>query len=309
MEFAMPIRVRWDVDFRGRVGRAKRIARSIREIAPLVVEARFEGEKAVSELSAVFTEIHKCGAKIEATVGLLPRAAAASRMGFPVDFIWSIGAGGPFAERLPEGARTLSFAPDEETIAALPGVVEEFARSRAAELRLPNVNAVRAVADRGHVPIPAAEQIGDAAREIAAARIDLGGRKLAVHDFFLWRALRGIFPAAMGDRVEVAGCQAGTALVHVDWEGNVYPCDSLPIRLGNLLETPFEAIWRSPARERIIAAIHSVPATCEICGAIAGCFGGCRGLAYLSADSFDAPDPSCPGPSANCPKRGKSPSG
>ena len=54
----------------GRVGRPKRIARQIREIAPLFVELRIEGERGMAELSAVFTEIHKCGAKVGATAGL-----------------------------------------------------------------------------------------------------------------------------------------------------------------------------------------------------------------------------------------------
>ncbi len=291
----MPVRVRWDVDFDGRVGRPKRIARQIREIAPLFVELRIEGERGMAELSAIFTEINKCGAKVSATAGLSHHSAKAVRWGYPIDLAWDIGAGGPFRGRLPEGARAVSFTPDEETIGALPAVLEEFAASEARSLHLPNVNAVRAVAAKGHVPVPDAGQIRAACEEIARTPVNLTGKSLVIHDYVLWRALRNCFPEAVGDRVDFAGCQAGSSLVHVDWDGNVYPCDALPIRLGNLLETPFERIWRSPAREKVFAAIKATPAACARCGAFRECFGGCRGLAYQSSDSFDAPDPSCSG--------------
>ncbi len=291
----MPVRVRWDVDFRGRIGRPKRIARQIRDIAPLFVELRIEGARGMAELPAVFSEINKCGAKVAVTAGLSPRARSAVRWGYPVDLVWDIGAGGPFRALLPEGAQAIAFTPDADTVGALPAVLAEFAGSGLLSLQLPNVNAVRAVAAKGHVPVPGVAQVSDACREIARSAIDLAGRKLVVHDYVLWKALRERFPAATGERVEFAGCQAGSSLVHVDWDGNVYPCDSLPIRLGNLLETPFERIWRSPAREKVFAAIRAIPGACGRCGAYAECHGGCRGLAYAAHDSLDAADPSCPG--------------
>jgi hypothetical protein len=99
LEFSMPIRVRWDVDFRGRVGRAKRIARRIREASPLFVELRIEGERGLSELPAVFAEIHKCNPRIEATVKLFVGAGDASRRGYPIDFIWEVGAREPSRTR------------------------------------------------------------------------------------------------------------------------------------------------------------------------------------------------------------------
>ncbi len=296
MEFSMPARVRWDVDFDGRVGRPKRIARQIREIAPLAVDLRIEGERGMAELPAVFSEINKCGAKVGVTAGLSLRTRSAVRWGYPFELVWDVGDGGPFRALLPEGARGIAFTPDADTIAALPAVLAEFGGSAARELRLGNVNAVRAVAAKGHVPIPLPRQVRDACDGIARLSLDLSGRTLVVHDYFLWKTLRGRFPEASGQRVDFAGCQAGSSVVYLDWDGNVYPCDSLPIRLGNLLETPFEKIWRSPARENLFAAIRATPAACGSCHVYGGCLGGCRGLAYASNGSFDAGDPSCPGP-------------
>ena len=287
MEYFLPTHVRWDVDFGGRVGRPKRIARQIREIAPQFVELRIEGDKGIDELSAIFTEIHKCHPKIEATVGLTARAVAASRWGYPIAFLWAIEGGNPFSRCIPEDARAVSFTPDEGTIHLLPRVLEDFAESGAKELHLPNVNAVRALATVGHIPVASSGQFRELSRKLAPSRISLGGKRIVVHDFFLCRILRDVFPDEGGKRVEFSACEAGTRLAYVDWDGNVYPCDSIPIRLGNLLETPFERIWRSPQRIRVVEAIRSVPVDCDSCIA----HSGCRGLANFAPDSIDKREP------------------
>lgn len=303
MEYSLPIRVRWDVDFQGRSGRAKRIARQIREASPLHVELRIEGEKGISEVPAIFTEIHKCNPRIEVTASLFPAAVAVARRGYPMmDFLWEVSAREPFRRLLPTGADAISFVPDEENLAYLPDVLEEFADSEIRTLHLPNINAVRALALKGHVPIPGPDRLREAGQRVSALRIRLEGKTLVAHDFFLWRILRGAFPDETAERVEFSGCQAASALAHVDWEGNVYPCDSLPIRLGNLQEATFEKIWNAPARSRIHEAIRSVPASCEPCEQREGCLSGCRGLAYQFSGTMDAPDPCCPEKPAPAPK-------
>lgn len=294
MEYSTPIRIRWDLDFRGRVGRSKRIARRIREAAPLFVELRIEGEAGLSELPAVFAEIHKCAPRIETTVKLFPGAASVARRGYPIDFIWGVDARGTFRRMLPDGARAISFVPDEDTFPDLPEILEDFAESALEVLHLPNINAVRALAVKGHVPIPRASQLRETAERIRTLGVSLNGKRLVVHDFYLWRILRDIFPNAAGERVEFSGCQAGSALGHVDWEGNVYPCDSLPVLLGNLQGTPFGKIWDSPGRRQILTAIQTVPVPCRSCDVMNSCLSGCRGMAYSADGSLDSPDPSCP---------------
>ena len=287
MEFSLPTRVRWDVDFKGRIGRPKRIARQIREIAPQFVELKIEGDKGIAELSAIVTEIHKCHPKVEATVALSAKATVAARWGYPITFLWAIEGDKTFSRCIPRDAQAVSFTADEETIPLLPEVLEDFAESGAGELHLPNVNAISALAAKGHIPVPRPEQIREVSERIAHNPVSLKGKRLIVHDFFLFRSLRDAFPGEVENRVEFSGCQAGTQLVHIDWDGNVYPCDALPIRLGNLLETPFDRIWRSPARERVVEAIHAAPTDCGSCAAYSGCFGECRGLAYLASGSAD----------------------
>lgn len=294
MEYAMPVRVRWDVDFRGRSERPKRIARAIREASPLFLELRFDGKRGVADLPGIFAEMNQGGSRIEATVRFSPETSSLSSAGYPARFRWELDAGSRIPAVLPGGTDSISFTPDEDSIADLPGLIEDFADSPSKELVLPNINAVRALAGKGHVSIPAPERIRKVTGEIAQLSVLLNGKRIVVHDFFLWQALKSAFPAAVGERVEFSGCQAGTALAYVDWEGTVYPCDSLPIRLGNLHEMPFERIWRSPAREKLAGSISAVPGGCLKCAEHTGCFGGCRGLSYLADRSFDCPDPSCP---------------
>jgi radical SAM protein with 4Fe4S-binding SPASM domain len=294
MEFSLPIRVRWDVDFRERSGRVKRLARKIAEASPLFVELHISGDRGLSELSGILAELQKAEPRISVHLGLFPGSTKVLRNGYPVDFVWDVGASAGFLPKLPGTATAISFVPDADTLEELPEVLAEFADSALAVLHLPNVNAVRSLAARGHVPVPEIGRLRESAEAITSMGISLEGKRLVAHDFFLWKTLSEAFPFAAGDRVEFSGCQAGTALAYIDWDGTVYPCDSLPIRLGSLDDSSLEEIWSSPARERVVAAIRATPGACDGCGEYRGCHGGCRGMAYLAAGAFDAPDPACP---------------
>jgi radical SAM protein with 4Fe4S-binding SPASM domain len=250
------------------------------------VDLRFESDGGISELSGIFTEIHKGNPKVEATVGLTAKATAAARWGYPIAFLWAFEGGKMFSHCIPGDARAVSFTPEEETVHLLPDILDDFAESTAEELHLPNVNSVRALAAKGHIPVPRSGQFREVSVKLDRSRIPLEGKRLVVHDFFLYRILRDVFPDDGGKRVEFPGCEAGTRLAYVDWEGNVYPCESIPIRLGNLLETPFERIWRSPQRMRVVEAIRSVPVDCDSCMA----HSGCRGLAHFASGNSYAKD-------------------
>jgi len=277
LDTSLPNRIRWEVDFHGRAARVKRIAREVAQARPRFVELVISGEKGVSELPGICAELQKCSPGIAVTIGLFPGADSVTRWGYPVEFIWDVGPLGGFSGRLPEGARAVAFAPEEGTIGELPEIVSEFAESSIRELHLTHVNAVRAVAAGGHVPVPRIDQLRDAAEAVASLGVNLEGKRVVAHDFLLWRELQGRFPADAGTRVEFAECEAGSDLAFIDWEGNVYPCDALPIRLGGLEEATLEEVWRSPGREQVVAAIRTPPDSRRACRAYRGCLGVCRG--------------------------------
>ncbi len=273
-----------------------RIAGRIRDIEPLFVELSASCTAALPSLPPILDTLAGGFTRVSLTLGLFPGAAEAAADRAEIDLVWRISSPADF-ERLPGGAEAVSFIPDGETIGTLPDLLEAFARSPASTLHLPNINAVRVLARGGRIPVPSPEQYVSVDAAIARASIDLGNRRLVVHDYFLWRNLARRFPDALGERLEFGGCQAGGALAYVDPEGALYPCDALPVRLGNLDgDDSFQVLWDVPARTVLVAAIRATPAGCEGCDALPACRAGCRGMAQVASGTLDAPDPACPGP-------------
>ena len=87
-------------------------------------------------------------------------------------------------------------------------------------------------------------------------------------------------------------CTAGDTLVTVMPNGDLYPCRRMPIRVGNLLETPLSELYdcdlfqdlRDPDR---------VSADCQSCAYARLCRGGLKCLSYaVTGDPFQT-DPGC----------------
>jgi len=88
------------------------------------------------------------------------------------------------------------------------------------------------------------------------------------------------------------GCLAGTSYCVIIPNGDVQPCPYLPLKVGNVRETPFSEIWAtSPVFNRLRTEKPS--GHCHDCDAEAIC-GGCRARAYYySAGDYMAEDPWC----------------
>ncbi|UFS70312.1 SPASM domain-containing protein [Geomonas sp. RF6] len=143
----------------------------------------------------------------------------------------------------------------------------------------------RAVAGRGVFFLNPAERrfLADALREMELDR----GLRLTIHDPFLWKIFYPdkAFPEG--------GCQAANSMLFVTPEGEVCPCPALPYALGNLGDTTFSAIAKSPQKREVRKALRRFPEECLECAALPTCFGGCRGRGYAAALTFDAADPGC----------------
>ncbi|HEY6007265.1 MAG TPA: GeoRSP system SPASM domain protein [Geobacteraceae bacterium] len=126
--------------------------------------------------------------------------------------------------------------------------------------------------------------------ELAASLAKAGGVEgvnLTVHDPFLWRALNPGVPFPQG------GCQAANTMIAVDPDGAVYPCPSLPVRLGDIGETSLKAIIASAAKKDFRRRLLESPAGCRACAELAECRGGCRGRAFVIYGSLDGIDVAC----------------
>jgi radical SAM protein with 4Fe4S-binding SPASM domain len=84
------------------------------------------------------------------------------------------------------------------------------------------------------------------------------------------------------------GCIAGMSYGRIFPQGDVTPCPYLPIKLGNILETPFKEIWANSPILKQLRDFTQLKGRCGICEYRAKC-GGCRARAYgLTTEFMDA---------------------
>jgi radical SAM protein with 4Fe4S-binding SPASM domain len=81
-----------------------------------------------------------------------------------------------------------------------------------------------------------------------------------------------------------AGCPAGHTLVHIDCNGDMYPCAGLSkteFKFGNILTDDPETVWRNSILLKKLRNIKSlIQGDCKNCSKLDNCRGGCRAIAY-----------------------------
>jgi radical SAM protein with 4Fe4S-binding SPASM domain len=88
-------------------------------------------------------------------------------------------------------------------------------------------------------------------------------------------------------------CAAGDRLLTVMPNGDVYPCRRMPIRVGNLMETPLTDLYDRSGLLVSLREPSRVNEGCDACAWTKLCRGGLRCLAYaVTGDPFQA-DPGC----------------
>ncbi|AJE02485.1 GeoRSP system SPASM domain protein [Geobacter pickeringii] len=131
-----------------------------------------------------------------------------------------------------------------------------------------------------------AEEQGELTAALAAAG-GVAELNLTIHDPFLWRAFYPGVPFPQG------GCQAANTMLAIAPDGGVYPCPTLPVRLGSLATRSLTEIAASADKREFRRRLLEPPAACGECGVRGECRGGCRGRAYVMHDSMDGADPAC----------------
>ncbi len=125
------------------------------------------------------------------------------------------------------------------------------------------------------------EVMAEARRE--ATKSWFGGTEIAMH-----RALQ--FLVAGGRAYH---CTAGDTLLTVMPNGDLYPCRRMPIRVGDLMETPLRELYYGSRVLLKLRDENRVSSGCEQCNFRHRCRGGLRCLSYaLRGDPFRA-DPDC----------------
>ncbi|EDN72509.1 heme d1 biosynthesis protein [Beggiatoa sp. SS] len=88
-------------------------------------------------------------------------------------------------------------------------------------------------------------------------------------------------------------CTAGDTLLTVQPNGDLYPCRRMPIRVGNLLETPLLELYDNSTLLRQLRHPAQISEGCQDCFYAKLCRGGLKCLSYaVTGEPFKA-DPGC----------------
>lgn len=88
------------------------------------------------------------------------------------------------------------------------------------------------------------------------------------------------------------GCSAGNAICVIDPVGNVRPCPSLAVNVGNVRDADLSTVWESSEILKRLRDRNNLKGRCGICSYKNIC-GGCRAEAYSRYDDYLAEDPKC----------------
>lgn len=130
----------------------------------------------------------------------------------------------------------------------------------------------------------------DEQKELETSLAAIGGTKdvkLTIHDPFLWRAFNPGVPFPQG------GCQAANTMIAISPDGGVYPCPTLPVRLGELGVASLAEILASARKKDVRRSLLLHPEACGECPEVSECKGGCRGRSYVLHGSLDGVDDAC----------------
>ncbi len=111
--------------------------------------------------------------------------------------------------------------------------------------------------------------------------------KITIHDPFLWRTF---FPSI---EFPDGGCQAANTMLYISPQADVYPCPTLPVKIGNLKQMSLKHVIASDLKKQVRKSILATPADCRNCEEVKQCKGGCQGRAFVVHGGSQKSDPAC----------------
>ena len=88
------------------------------------------------------------------------------------------------------------------------------------------------------------------------------------------------------------GCLAGSGVLFVGHNGQVFPCGYLPVHCGNILQTSLMEIWNNSPELASMRDVGQLKGKCGVCGFRAVC-GGCRARAFAATGDYMDAEPMC----------------
>lgn len=102
----------------------------------------------------------------------------------------------------------------------------------------------------------------------------------------------GSVPGRSGHLKASKGCLAGTGVLFVSHQGDVFPCGYLPVKCGNVLKEPLSDIWRDNKDLARMRDSANLEGKCGLCDYKKIC-GGCRARAYAMTGNYMGEEPFC----------------
>jgi radical SAM protein with 4Fe4S-binding SPASM domain len=103
---------------------------------------------------------------------------------------------------------------------------------------------------------------------------------------------RGFFDRYLQNKV-FYGCGAGSGFSYIRYDGDIWPCNFIPVSAGNVRRTAFDDIWKnSTLLKEFRGQPRRLKGICGECSRQRIC-GGCRGRAFAHTADFLAADPAC----------------
>ncbi|ABB30810.1 hypothetical protein GeomeDRAFT_0884 [Geobacter metallireducens RCH3] len=288
MELASPITIYWDLPPDAHEpSRLMGIAADIVPCRPLMVWITCTAPTLPDGLGAVLERFRESSISVIITIALSTRdesVRALAGQGLVREFLLAVDHAGQLDTGEWKGIAPvgISFAVTSRNWRELPDLMHQCPGYGITRLVLPMQ---RLYGDEPPFFLTSREQ-----QELADALASAGGTSgltLTIHDPFLWRAFNPGVPFPQG------GCQAANTMIAIAPDGGVYPCPSLPVRLGTVGEASLKEIIASMAKKDVRQRLLEHPGACMACGDVAECRGGCRGRAYVVHQSLEGEDPAC----------------
>lgn len=291
MELASPITIYWDLPADpADTGMLRRISADIAACRPLMLQLTCGGGLLGDGAMAVLEEFSVTSVAVSLTMPLAAfSSAVAARVGelkvkevllsaeSVADFQ---GMRGVFRDSSP--AKGISFPVTRGNWRQLPSLVAFCREEGIARLVLPMQRLYG-----GEAPFFISRVEQDVLAKSLAAAGGADGLNVTIHDPFLWRAFNPGVPFPQG------GCQAANTMIAIATDGGVYPCPTLPVRLGTLGKMSLREIIASQVKRAFRFRLRETPEECIPCREADECRGGCLGRAFAVHGTLDGADPAC----------------
>jgi radical SAM protein with 4Fe4S-binding SPASM domain len=182
-----------------------------------------------------------------------------------------------------------NFTAMQQNISDLPGVID-LSEDLGADI----IMVFQAIPPKGSVPLELdKEQQKYLIETIAARQKKTRALIIPVCSPQYWAWLMERKRARWGGAKAFTGCGAGNGFSYIRFDGDVWPCNFIPVSAGNVKKTPFQDIWNhAPGLQEFRRQPRGVKGVCGDCRYEKLC-GGCRGRAFIHTGDAKAADPAC----------------